>query len=226
MSDKPQPALSSTVEDYLKGLYLEQQRTGSTVSTGRLAELMGVSPGTVTAMLKTLASAELVDYAPRGGTRLSSDGERSAVQVLRRHRLVELFLVRVLGLDWSEVHVEAERLEHAISERVLDRMDELLQFPATDPHGDPIPNASGEYAPRSLVNLAHAGLTGRVRIGQVLDQDPQFLQFLDHHQLFPGQELELLARDPFADALRLRSTSGELTLGLGAAAKLLVEPRP
>src|SRR4051812_48756311 len=117
---------SVTVENYVKQIYLEQQRAaGELVSMGRLAAAMGVVPGTVTTMVKSLADAELVDYEPRGGARLTRGGEQLALHVLRRHRLVELLLVKVLGLDWSEVHAEAEELEHVISDKVLDRIDAL-----------------------------------------------------------------------------------------------------
>src|SRR3954465_993061 len=121
---------TSTVENYLKQLYLEQQAApDELVSMGRLAAAMGVVPGTATSMIKALADSGLVFYEPRLGTRLTKGGEQLALRVLRRHRLVELFLVKVLGLDWSEVHDEAEELEHAISEKVLERMDALLGHP-------------------------------------------------------------------------------------------------
>src|SRR5438046_8279 len=135
---------SRTVENYLKALYSEQQRAGDElVSMGRLASAMGVVPGTVTTMVKALADSGLVSYEPRGGVRLTRGGEQLALHVLRRHRLVELFLVKVLGLDWSEVHAEAEELEHAVSDKVLERIDALLEHPRVDPHGDPIPPARG-----------------------------------------------------------------------------------
>src|SRR5438093_503083 len=135
---------SSTVENYLKQIYLQQQAVpDEPVPTGKLADLMGVVPGTATSMIKALADSGLVAYEPRGGTRLTRGGEQLALHVLRRHRLVELFLVKTLGLDWSEVHEEAEELEHAISDKVLERIDALLGHPRVDPHGDPIPSAKG-----------------------------------------------------------------------------------
>src|SRR5438034_298483 len=149
-----------TVEDYLKALYAEQQRgtargDGGLVAMGALALAMSVAPGTATAMVKTLAEAGLVDYEPRGGVRLSGKGEKLALHVLRRHRLVELFLVEVLGLDWSEVDPEAEELEHAISDKVMERIDWLLDHPQVDPHGDPIPSAKGTIPHRrAMVTLA------------------------------------------------------------------------
>src|SRR5580698_67087 len=121
---------SSTVENYLKQLYLEQQAGADPlVPMGRLASAMGVVPGTATSMVKALADSGLVEYEPRGGVRLTSSGRQLALHVLRRHRLVELFLVKVLGLDWSVVHDEADMLEHAISDRVLERMDAVLEYP-------------------------------------------------------------------------------------------------
>src|SRR5712691_11026864 len=124
---------SITVENYLKQLYLEQQNSSEElVPMGKLAAAMGVVPGTVTTMVKALADSGLVSYEPRGGVRLTRGGEQLALHVLRRHRLVELFLVKVLGLDWSEVHEEADELEHAISDKVLERNDQYLGRPSTD----------------------------------------------------------------------------------------------
>src|SRR5438874_5345413 len=145
---------SSTVENYLKQIYLEQQAAPELlVPMGKLAMLMGVVPGTATSMVKALADSGLVAYEPREGARLTRGGEQLALHVLRRHRLVELFLVKVLGLDWSEVHPEAEELEHAISEKVLAKIDKLLGHPSVDPHGDPIPTAKGKVSEERLVRL-------------------------------------------------------------------------
>src|SRR5438552_11821899 len=123
---------SSTVENYLKQIYLEQPSPGELVPMGKLANSMGVVPGTATSMVKALADSGLVEYEPRGGARLTRGGERLALHVLRRHRLVEVFLVKVVGLDWREVHVEAEELEHARSEKVLETIDALLGNPSVD----------------------------------------------------------------------------------------------
>src|SRR5437016_5672128 len=145
---------SITVENYLKQLYSEQQRAGGQlVSMGRLASAMGVVPGTVTTMVKALADSGLVTYEPREGVRLTRGGEQLALHVLRRHRLVELFLVKVLGLDWSEVHEEADELEHAISDKVLEKIDQYLGRPSVDPHGDPIPSAKGKVPDSRMESL-------------------------------------------------------------------------
>src|SRR3954468_9496889 len=161
---------SSTVENYLKTLYAEQQAAGGAlVSMGALAIAMNVAPGTATAMVKALDESGLVDYEPRGGVKLSTKGEKLALHVLRRHRLVELFLVEVLGLDWSEVDEEAEELEHAISDKVLEKIDSLLGHPEVDPHGDPIPSRKGKVAKRPLMSLAKCDLSRTMRVARVMD---------------------------------------------------------
>src|SRR5215831_14831215 len=140
---------SQTVENYLKTIYLAQASApgDSLVPMGQIATALDVAPGTATTMVKTLAESGLVHYEPYMGVRLTKAGEKLASLVLRRHRLIELFLVKVLGMSWAEVHDEAEQLEHAVSERLIDRIDEMLGRPAVDPHGDPIPTAQG-HMPR------------------------------------------------------------------------------
>ena len=137
---------SSTVENYLKAVYKAQASQGEEkrlVSMGQLAASLGVVPGTATTMVKALAESGLVDYEPYSGVRLTTAGNKLAALVLRRHRLMELFLVKVVGMSWVEVHDEAERLEHAASDRLIDRIDAMLGRPSTDPHGDPIPDSEG-----------------------------------------------------------------------------------
>src|SRR5436190_11472068 len=210
-----------TVEDYLKTLYARQLPAGEKlVAMGELASAMNVAAGTATAMVKTLAESGLVDYEPRGGVRLSSKGEKLALHVLRRHRLVELFLVKVLGLDWSEVDEEAEELEHAISDKVLAKIDALLKHPQVDPHGDPIPTSAGKLPRRSLQSLADAELGAKVRVARVIDQNPQFLQFVDRHNLRPGTEVVVKSRDDIAGAVAVHpKNQPAVTLGTSAAAK-------
>src|SRR5690242_2115235 len=196
---------SVTVENYLKRLYLEQQHApGELVSMGRLATAMGVVPGTATTMVKALADSGLVAYEPRGGVRLTRGGEQLALHVLRRHRLVELFLVKVLGLDWSEVHDEADELEHAISDKVLEKIDQYLGHPAADPHGDPIPTAKGKLADARLDSLATCELHHTVRVARVIDQEPAFLQFVNRCGLMPGVSVKVEQRHEMADAVTIR----------------------
>jgi len=221
---------SSTVENYLKQLYLEQQhlppaQADELVPMGRLASAMAVTPGTATTMVKALAESNLVAYEPRTGVKLTRAGEQLALHVLRRHRLLELFLVKVLGLDWSEVHEEAEHLEHAISDKVLQKIDAYLDFPSADPHGDPIPNSKGKVSSPRLQTLAQATLGQAVRIARIIDQEPAFLQFLHRSGLIPGAKLTIESRDLQADSVRLKlPEKSPLSLGTSAAAKILVEP--
>ncbi len=216
---------SITVENYLKQLYLEQQHSPEElVQMGKLASAMGVVPGTATSMVKALADSGLVSYEPRFGAKLTRGGEQLALHVLRRHRLVELFLVKVLGLDWSEVHDEAEELEHAISEKVLERIDKLLGHPSVDPHGDPIPSAKGKVSEERLVRLPEVEMNEKVRIARIVDQDAKFLQFLNRAGLKPGVSLTVNSKDEHADSISVKVEGrGPLTLGMGAGMKILVE---
>jgi len=216
---------SSTVEDYLKHIYLQKKRSkDDLVAMGQLATAMRVAPGTATAMIKTLAESNLVYYEPRGGAKLTSNGQRLALNVLRRHRLVELFLVKVLGLDWSEVHQEAECLEHAISEKVLAKMDEILDYPSVDPHGDPIPTAKGKLIPKRSVSLASCCAHQPMRVARVIDQDPGFLRFVDRAGLTPGTQVTIQNANADADAITVQPTAHPIiTIGNSAAEKILVE---
>ncbi|HUO86025.1 MAG TPA: metal-dependent transcriptional regulator [Thermoanaerobaculia bacterium] len=216
---------TSTVEDYLKHILLEEQAAGDgLVSMGRIGGALGVAPGTVTAMIKTLADSGLLAYEPYSGVRLTDAGRQLALHVLRRHRLVELFLVKVLRMDWSEVHGEAESLEHAISERVIERMDEMLGYPAVDPHGDPIPDARGVVRERPLASLIDCPAGEPVRVARVADQSPEFLQLVERRGLKPGSGVTVVARDEAADTLELElADGGSLALGTRAASKILVE---
>ena len=216
---------SSTVENYLKTIYLQQDPdTGRLVPMGQIAASLGVTPGTATTMVKALAESGLVLYEPYSGVRLSPAGEKLAALVLRRHRLVELFLVQVMGMSWDEVHEEAEKLEHVVSERLIERMDEMLGRPETDPHGDPIPDAEGAVRQRELHTLLTCPLHRPVTVTRVIDQDAEFLRFIESHELKPGQEIEVEARDPVADSVRLRGRDDRrMTIGTRAASKLLVD---
>jgi len=219
---------SSTIENYVKQIYLLQEmpRDGSLVAMGDLAAAMRVVPGTATSMVKTLVDAGLVDYEPHVGVRLNERGANLALHVLRRHRLIELFLVRTLGMDWSEIHEEAERLEHVISERVLQRIDTLLGHPTFDPHGDCIPDGAGAMPRRALVSLSMAEAGKRVTVGRIADQADAFLHFVDQNELRPGRELEIIQRDEQAGIIRARlDNDREVSLGFGAAAKIEVEVR-
>lgn len=217
---------TSTVEDYLKCILLEQQNDPEKlVSMGQISGALKVAPGTVTAMVKTLADSGLVSYEPYSGVRLTPSGQQLAAHVLRRHRLIELFLVKVMGMDWSEVHSEAEELEHAVSNRLIERIDEMLGYPSVDPHGDPIPDVHGVIEAPVLPTLLTCDLGTAVRVSRVADQSRDFLQLVERRGLKPGSELRVDRRDEAADTVEIRLSSGEsLSLGYRAASKIQVEP--
>src|SRR5262245_57507117 len=181
---------SSTVENYLKAIYQGQSTLTGTmrlVPMGQVAGALGVTPGTATTMVKALSESGLAEYEPYAGVRLTTAGEKLAVLVLRRHRLVELFLVQVMGMSWAEVHDEAELLEHVVSERLIERMDEMLGRPTHDPHGDPIPTAEGTISPRHHESLLTCAISTPLKVTRVADQDPEFLRFIEQNNLKPGQ---------------------------------------
>ncbi len=191
---------------------------------GRVAEALGVVPGTATTMVKALSDAELVHYAPRVGVALTRQGRALALHVLRRHRLIEQFLVEVLGFDWSEVHEEAEQLEHVVSDLLLERIDKYLGHPTEDPHGDPIPSASGEVFVDNFDSLINCPIGAELCVARISDQDTGFLQYIASAGLNPGVKLSVVRRSLSAESVELKlSTMPEgLTLGFGAAAKVLV----
>jgi DtxR family transcriptional regulator, Mn-dependent transcriptional regulator len=218
---------SQTVENYLKAIYVAQgadDEGQGLVPMGQLAAALGVVPGTATTMVKALAESGLVRYEPYMGVRLTPAGERLAALVLRRHRLIEQFLVQVLGMNWTEVHDEAERLEHAVSERLIDRIDDMLGRPAVDPHGDPIPGPEGELQRQSYPDLLTAPIRRGLVVTRVTAQDAEFLRFVEQRNLKPGQRVEIEARDPASDSVTVRSETGQLTtIGARAASKVLVD---
>jgi DtxR family transcriptional regulator, Mn-dependent transcriptional regulator len=218
---------SQTVENYLKAIFQAQtalEGRDARVPMGQLASALGVTPGTATTMVKALAESGLVRYEPYAGVRLSSAGEKLAALVLRRHRLIELFLVKVMGMSWAEVHDEAEHLEHAVSDRLIERIDEMLGRPSVDPHGDPIPDSEGSVIRPEYDTLLTCPLHAPVTIKRVSDQDSEFLRFVERHDLKPGQTVSVEERDDAADSVRLRGRDArEITIGARAASKVLVQ---
>jgi DtxR family transcriptional regulator, Mn-dependent transcriptional regulator len=221
---------SSTVENYLKAIYHAQTALAGgerLAPMGQIAATLGVTPGTATTMIKALAESGLAEYEPYSGVRLTEAGERLAGLVLRRHRLVELFLVQVMGMSWAEVHDDAEQLEHVVSDRLIERIDEMLGRPTHDPHGDPIPNPDGAIVTRHMDNLLTCPVATPLTVMRVADQDPEFLRFVEDNGLKPGQSIEVESRDAAADAVRLSGTGrAPITIGTRAASKLLVGTRP
>lgn len=223
MGNKP-VVPSLTVENYVKAIHqICASQQGGSAQTGQLAATLGVSPGTVTSMLKTLSESGLATYLPYEGARLTPSGDALALRVLRRHRLIELFLARTLDLSWDEVHEEAEHMEHAVSDLLVDRIERYLNYPKVDPHGDPIPTADGAVAAiggRLLVDCP-AGFA--FRLTRVLDQSPEFLRYLTESELPLGVTGEVKANRAEAGVMTIHVTGKDTPLSRETAAKLVVE---
>jgi DtxR family Mn-dependent transcriptional regulator len=186
------PPLSRSAEDYLKAIYGLTER-GDTASTSAIAEVLAVQPASVTGMIKRLADAKLLEHVPYRGVRLTELGVREALRVLRRHRVIETYLCERLGYTWDDVHEEAERLEHAVSDRLVERMADALHFPSHDPHGAPIPTPSGEIEATDFLTLADAAPGVELRVRAVQDEDPDELRSLEATGLTPGAHLQVEA---------------------------------
>jgi DtxR family Mn-dependent transcriptional regulator len=214
---------SLTVENYLKAIFQICTRAGGgSAATGVVAQELGVSPGTVTSMLKTLGESGLATYMPYEGVRLTPQGTALALRITRRHRLIELFLVRTLGMSWDEVHEEAEHMEHAVSDLLVDRIDAYLGHPTVDPHGDPIPRADGSIDEPDSRNLADCAAGDDFRLVRVLDQSPDFLRFLADSRLTIGARGRVVNNRAESGALTVAVGNETTTLGRDAAQKLLV----
>jgi DtxR family Mn-dependent transcriptional regulator len=214
---------SLTIENYAKAIYLLCDGDAKqAAATGKVAAALSVSPGTVTSMLKTLKEAGLAEYTPYEGVRLTDAGRTLALRILRRHRLIELFLVRTLELSWDEVHEEAENMEHAVSDLLIDRIDAFLGYPAADPHGDPIPKADGTVVLAAVQSLAVGQAGQRFRIERVVDQSPEFLRYLSEVGLPLGAAGEIVAHRPESGVVTLAINGAQTTLATSIAQKLLV----
>jgi len=215
---------SLTVENYVKAIYqLCLAQGNAPAATGQIAAALGVSPGTVTSMLKTLSESLLATYTPYSGVSLTSSGQALALRVIRRHRLIELFLARTLEMTWDEVHEEAEHMEHAVSDLLIDRIDKFLEHPEVDPHGDPIPRADGSLRVPHTQPLAECRAGEQFRILRVLDQSPDFLRFLTAAGLALGTRGQMAVNEQAAGLLTLQLDDKQIPLGSAAAAKILVE---
>ncbi len=216
---------SLTVENYVKAIYqIGAKAPEEPVATGQLATAMNVSPGTVTSMLKTLSENGLTTYTPYEGVRLADTGRALALRVLRRHRLIELFLVRTLELTWDEVHEEAEHMEHAVSDLLVDRIDAFLGHPKVDPHGDPIPRSDGTLSaePHAGQTLAKCPAGFAFRLVRVIDQSPDFLRYLTETGLTLGSTGRVTANRDEAGIVTIVVDKQETTLAQEAAEKLIV----
>jgi len=215
----PGKELTSAVEDYLKAVYALAAE-GRRATTSALAERMHVSPPSATAMMKRLHELELVERAPYRGVVLTDRGRLCALEVLRHHRLLERYLADSLGMSLDEVHAEADRLEHVLSEELEARIDAVLGFPTHDPHGDPIPDSALRIADGTSRSVADLDPGDTAIVARVPDGDPELLRYLAEIALVPGQELELTRSAPFGGPLTVRTGSGEHAIARELAASV------
>lgn len=213
--------ITSAMEDYLKAIYKIEQ-SGATVTTQRLAEVLGLSAPSVTNMVKRLDDYHLVSHTPYQGVALTEAGQKVALEVVRHHRLLELYLATALGFPWDEVHDEAERLEHYVSDELEARMERALGYPQFDPHGDPIPTREGAVPATSDMTLAELPLDTVATVSRVSDSDAALLRYLGDLGLTPGASLTVKERMPFEGPIRLKIGDHEQLLGVSAARSIHV----
>lgn len=200
--------LSQSMEDYLKAIYVLQSE-GEAASTTNIAKALEVSSASVTNMLKKLAKMNLLEHESYKGAKLTSAGNKIALEILRHHRLLELYLKEIMGYSWDEVHDEAEKLEHHISEQFEDRIAELLNHPAYDPHGDPIPSKDGVMPEMASLSLSDAEENSSYIIGRVKDQDPELLRYLEKIGVLPGSKIEVMEKAPFNGPVKVKLENKE-----------------
>ena len=227
MNASPEPqALTGPVEDYLKAIY-DLELVGSPASTNDIAVRLAISPASVSGMVRRLADQGLVSHEPYRGVRLTDDGRRAALRTLRRHRILECYLTEVLDYPWDRVHAEAERLEHAASEELVERMAAALGDPVQDPHGAPIPTRDGRVEESALRTLAEAAPGEQVRVRRVHDKEPARLRYLAELGIRPGSHLRILDKAPFDGPITVwvEDAVGGATraVGVGLAAQVYVE---
>ena len=210
LRDTP-PPLTRSVEDYLKVIYhLSSQ--GGFAATSDIAGALEVAPPSVSGMVKRLSETGLIEHVPYRGVQLTNQGRRAALRMIRRHRILEVYLTQQLGYDWDNVHEEAERLEHAVSDELIERMEGALGNPRYDPHGAPIPTAAGEIEEAELIALADAPVGAALELRQVDDGDPARLRYLADLGLTPGTRMTVTERQPF---------NGPTTVRIGAAPRVV-----
>lgn len=220
-----QPQVTHAMEDYLKAVY-RLREGGAQVTTQRLAEELGVTGPSVTNMIKRLHDLRLLRHSRYRGVELTEAGSKIALEVLRHHRLLELYLAESLGMPWDQVHAEAERLEHHLSDQLEARMDSALGFPTHDPHGDPIPSREGTVDRVSGVRLIDLDAGEQGTVTRVSDRDPDQLRYLGSLGLYPGVRVTVLERLPFEGPIRIAVNDAEHVIGRPLAAAVHVESIP
>jgi DtxR family transcriptional regulator, Mn-dependent transcriptional regulator len=222
-----QQLLSAAVQDYAKAVYALESRGGAAVLTNDLAARLGVTPASVSGMVRKLTEVGIVEHRPYHGVRLTDQGRRVALEVLRHHRLLELFLARELGMPWDRVHAEAEVLEHVLSEELEQLIAARLGDPAVDPHGDPIPTAEFEIDERPTRSLDELPVGAAGRFVRVSDSDPEMLRYLADHGITLGARIEVVGRQPFGGPEFVRFGKREHPIGgrLAAAMRVVMDAR-
>ena len=216
--------LSQALEDYLKVIYV-LEADGEKATTTAIAQALDVSNASVTNMFKKLAGMKLIVHESYNGAVLSPAGKKVALEILRHHRLLELYLKEVMGYSWDEVHDEAEKLEHHISEQFEDRIAELLDHPTYDPHGDPIPTKDGIMPEKATLALNEAEIKTLYMVGRVRDQNPELLRYLEQQGVLPGVELTIIEKAPFDGPISLEIDSEVISLGFSIAQNIfLIRP--
>ena len=216
--------LSQALEDYLKVIYV-LETDGEKATTTAIAQALDVSNASVTNMLKKLAGMNLIVHESYKGAELSPAGKKVALEILRHHRLLELYLKEVMGYSWDEVHDEAEKLEHHISEQFEDRIAELLNHPTHDPHGDPIPTKDGVMPEKATLALNEAEINTLYMVGRVRDQNPELLRYLEQQGVLPGVELTIMEKAPFDGPINLKIDGELISLGFTIAQNIfLIRP--
>ncbi|MEO7350156.1 MAG: metal-dependent transcriptional regulator [Terrimesophilobacter sp.] len=213
MSAATSNAASSVVEDYVKVIYSHTEWQSEPITSSVLAAKLGLAASSVTEMVKKLAASGLVTHVPYGAISLTKAGRTLALRMLRRHRLIETWLVESFDYRWDEVHEDAEVLEHAISDRLLDAIDSSLGEPTRDPHGDPIPRADGSFIQPDAVLLQQVPVPSRCTVVRISDRDPALLQHLERHGFALDAVLEVTERKPFGGALVVRTSTAVVDLG-------------
>jgi DtxR family transcriptional regulator, Mn-dependent transcriptional regulator len=216
----PEAEISNAVQDYAKAVWTLSRRTGGPVSTSAIAERMAVSAASASAMVKRLEALGLATRQPYHGVELTRAGERVALAVIRHHRLLELYLAEALDMPWDRVHAEAEVLEHAISPELSELIAEKLGNPTHDPHGDPIPTADGEIREVPSLPLAEREPGERGTFVRVSDADPEMLRYLSERGISPGDEFEVVDKEPFEGPIAVRFAHTVHVLG-GALTKAM-----
>jgi len=213
--------ISRAMEDYLKSIY-QAASNEDKVSTSNLAEQMNCSPASVTNMLQKLSELKLVEYEPYQGVTLTPSGSKVALEILRHHRLIELYLADVLGYSWDKVHEEAEQLEHVISEEFEERIDQALGHPTIDPHGDPIPTKEGTIAAPPSQSLWETPGGKKVQVYRVSDRDPEVLRYLASIGILPEVEISVLKKGPFNGPIHVQIEDSEHSLSEELATQIFV----